>query len=490
MAIDIEQIDLESNAEELNQIGTVVKLTKEELREINETAYEGEENKTESNPAEIVTDHEEPLETAVEDPYEYVEPEAPPADPEYSEEDVVEHQDLPTESKDLGIKIALAAQKDFADGVKEDPIAPGKKFSFKGTRVNEYLATIKCSPGMAPWSTAAIATWFKTAGAEIPTENASLAQGWYDWAVKTKRLSSTPVIGAVILYGTKVVDPTTNVVKVTANQLGCVVQVIDSAILLSTEVQTTTTSDNTTPMELKQMQVNVSATLGFIIPSSAPIKVAETKKIITKKSNQIASSYLSEKKDGIHFVDGKIVFQQTVALGQNPPYGKQKYGGAGDVTEAGCGLCAYASAIRGLSGRTDVDPGYLAKNYGSYHQKDSAGKYQGTSHKIFADTSATFGLKSRAVNFNKSKKEIIKTIESGGYPIIAGVKLAPYYGGGHFVYIRSYDKNSDTFQIGQSYLTSTTIQDMTKSYTFEDLMGKKEGNDTIGTLYCYLITKA
>ena len=132
MAIDIDQTDLESNAEELNQIGTVVKLTKEELREINETAYEGEENKTESNPAEIVTDHEEPLETAVEDPYEYVEPEAPPPDPEYSEEDVVEHQDLPTESKDLGIKIALAAQKDFADGVKEDPIAPGKKFSFKG----------------------------------------------------------------------------------------------------------------------------------------------------------------------------------------------------------------------------------------------------------------------------------------------------------------------------------------------------------------------
>jgi hypothetical protein len=99
-------------------------------------------------------------------------------------------------------------------------------------------------------------------------------------------------------------------------------------------------------------------------------------------------------------------------------------------------------------------------------------------------------LKSRAVNFNKSKKEIIKTIESGGYPIIAGVQLPPYYGGGHFVYIRSYDKNSDTFQIGQSYLTSTTIQDMTKSYTFEDLMGKPKGTDTIGTLYCYLITKA
>ena len=494
MAIDINQTDLESNAQQLNQIGTVVKLSKEELRKINEESYKGEENTYTVVTAEIVTDQEDPPALVIETSYNYGEPIAPPPLAEYSEEDVVEHQDLPAKSFDLGIKIALAAQKDFAAGIKEDSILPGKKFSFKGTRVNEYLATLKCKPGSAPWSTAAVATWFKTAGAEIPISNGSLATGWYDWAVKTNRLSSTPVIGAAILYGTKIVDPITNVVKVTVNQLGCVVQVIDSSILLSIEVQPTTTLDNTTPLKLNQVQVNISATLGFIIPSKQPIKVIEAKKILEKKSDQIASSYLSTKKDGIHFVNGKIVFQQNFNFNQKPLYGKVSYGaGGGNVQEAGSALCAYAAAIRGLTGRIEVDPGFLARNYGSYHYKNpSTNKYNGTAHSIFKDTVATFGLKSKSVNFNKSKKEIIKTIESGGYPIIAGAKLAPYYGGGHFVYIRSYDKNSDTFQIGQSYLTKNTIQDMAKSYTFEELMGRPKDAliKTSGTMACYLITKA
>ena len=152
MAIDINQTDLESNAQQLNQIGTVVKLSKEELRKINEESYKGEENTYTVVTAEIVTDQEDPPALVIETSYNYGEPIAPPPLAEYSEEDVVEHQDLPAKSFDLGIKIALAAQKDFAAGIKEYSILPGKKFSFKGTRVNEYLATLKCKPGSAPWS--------------------------------------------------------------------------------------------------------------------------------------------------------------------------------------------------------------------------------------------------------------------------------------------------------------------------------------------------
>ncbi len=41
-------------------------------------------------------------------------------------------------------------------------------------------------------------------------------------------------------------------------------------------------------------------------------------------------------------------------------------------------------------------------------------------------------------------------------------------------------------------LTKNTIQDMTKSYTFEELMGlpKDALTKTSGTMACYLITKA
>ena len=112
-----------------------------------------------------------------------------------------------------GRKVVNFAAIDFDQDVKEtDLVFPNTK-SFTGTRINEYLSNIACTPGSTPWNIGAVATWFLAAGAALPTgmtttatgNNAtyqrSTAAGWYNWARHTYRFSTTPTIGAAVLVG-------------------------------------------------------------------------------------------------------------------------------------------------------------------------------------------------------------------------------------------------------------------------------------------------
>lgn len=120
---------------------------------------------------------------------------------------------LPTDLKDLGIKVVEQALKDFRAGVKEDPIKFPNKTSYKGPRVNEYLQTIACTPGTTPWGTGAVATWFNEVAAELPPgmdtaaatkyQRSSIA-GWLNWARDTNHFALSPMIGSAVVIGTKV----------------------------------------------------------------------------------------------------------------------------------------------------------------------------------------------------------------------------------------------------------------------------------------------
>ena len=120
---------------------------------------------------------------------------------------------LPTDLKDLGIKVVEQALKDFRAGVEEDPIKFPNKTSYKGPRVNEYLQTIACTPGTTPWGTGAVATWFNEVAAELPPgmdtaaatkyQRSSIA-GWLNWARDTNHFALSPIIGAAVVIGTKV----------------------------------------------------------------------------------------------------------------------------------------------------------------------------------------------------------------------------------------------------------------------------------------------
>jgi len=120
---------------------------------------------------------------------------------------------LPTDLKDLGIKVVEQALKDFRAGVAEDAIKFPNTTSYKGARVNKYLQTIACTPGTTPWGTGAVATWFDEVGAELPPgmdtaaatkyQRSSIA-GWLNWARDTNHFALSPMIGSAVVIGTKV----------------------------------------------------------------------------------------------------------------------------------------------------------------------------------------------------------------------------------------------------------------------------------------------
>ena len=135
-----------------------------------------------------------------------------------------------------GLKVVEAAVIDFDQDVKETDIVFPKTKSFTGPKIDEYLTNIACTPGSAPWNIGAVATWFKTAEAGLPTGmtptatgdkakyQRSTAQGWYNWALNTKRLSKTPLIGSAVLIGKSVLKKGTKNPIVTATSVVGIIQ--------------------------------------------------------------------------------------------------------------------------------------------------------------------------------------------------------------------------------------------------------------------------
>lgn len=133
-----------------------------------------------------------------------------------------------------GEKVVMAAIFDFDEGIKENDLVFPNAKSFTGTRIDEYLANIACTPGSAPWNIGAVASWFLDAQVELPpgmNSNAtgpdakyqrSTAQGWYNWAVSRMLFSTTPTIGAAVLVGKTTVKKNKEIVLTPTNVIGIV----------------------------------------------------------------------------------------------------------------------------------------------------------------------------------------------------------------------------------------------------------------------------
>ena len=113
--------------------------------------------------------------------------------------------------KTKSIKVAKLALTDLNKPILEDIIVSPNTTSYKGARVNEYLSTVNCNPGNVPWGTGAVATWWKEAGAELPSGKSkankkfllNAAPSWLTWAQESNRFAETPDIGTIAVYGTK-----------------------------------------------------------------------------------------------------------------------------------------------------------------------------------------------------------------------------------------------------------------------------------------------
>lgn len=348
---------------------------------------------------------------------------------------------------DTGIKVATIANKDVNDLVRETPSG-----SLSGPRVDTMLATVKCRPGKAPWHAAAVTTWFTEAGVPVPTEGASTAAGWLKWAKDTNRFIANPIVGAAAIYGT------TEKEVVTAHHLGCVVQILDgdnAHNVICAEVVDT---------QLQLVQSNVSAILGFVLPAADP--PARPKLPVSAAGapsyGPIKGLTPQEQSSGIHFFDGQLVFRQNKA----PNWSKIIYGpdpSYTDVQDGGCGICALASVVRNLTGNASINPGEFAKTHGKYHVKNV-----GSSWSLMTEVPSLYKCKGTAIG--KVKQKAIDTLLKGGYVTSVGSGKTPYSGGGHFIFLRRYDKAADVFYVGNSWYQGKSAASNTTPFTWEQLI--------------------
>jgi hypothetical protein len=347
---------------------------------------------------------------------------------------------------DTGIKVATIANKDVNNLVGEEPSG-----SLSGPRVNVMLANVKCRPGKAPWHAAAVTTWFIEAGAPIPPTGASTAAGWLKWAKDTDRFIVNPVVGAAAIYGT------TEKEVVTAHHLGCVVQILEGANannVICAEVVDT---------KLQLVQSNVSAIIGFVLPAATP--PARPKLPVSAAGSPsfgpIKGLTPQEQSTGIHYFDGQLVFRQNNAT----PWSKTIYGppGYSDVQEGGCGICALASVLRNLTGNAAINPGEFAKTHGKYHVKDV-----GSSWSLMTEVPSLYKCKGAPIG--KVKAKAVDTLLKGGYVTSVGSGKTPYSKGGHFIYIRRYDKAADVFYVGNSWYQGKSAASNTTPFTWEQLV--------------------
>lgn len=153
----------------------------------------------------------------------------------------------PSDTPALNLAIAKRALLDI--GICEIP--PG---SNRSGRIDEYVRAVG-SPIGSYWCAAALAAWWREAGAEIPGSLAGSCDAWLAWARETRRWSPVPAIGRAVLYGS----------PADAVHIGVVVRV--DPLLLSVEGNTSIdgTSRNGVAVDLKL--VNTPRVIGYVSPT-------------------------------------------------------------------------------------------------------------------------------------------------------------------------------------------------------------------------------
>ena len=113
--------------------------------------------------------------------------------------DALNNIEQSTEDDDIGKRIVAYAKAAASIPVMESP--PPSNY---GGYVTTYLNGVGIH-GPAFWCAAAVSYWFKQAGAKSP--NSAGCADWKQWAIRNGLWSSSPVIGAAIIYTNAVGHP-------------------------------------------------------------------------------------------------------------------------------------------------------------------------------------------------------------------------------------------------------------------------------------------
>ena len=152
----------------------------------------------------------------------------------------------------IGLKIVKFAKRDI--GTTESPLPPNKPEN-SGARVLEMLRNTGIN-GPAYWCAAAVTTWYKSAGARYPKPGSASCDVWMSWAKKNNLFSTSPVVGAAILYGT----------SADAHHIG-IVEKIENGIITTIEGNTSGGGFSRNGVGVFRKTPNKKGIVGYVLPS-------------------------------------------------------------------------------------------------------------------------------------------------------------------------------------------------------------------------------
>lgn len=167
-------------------------------------------------------------------------------------------QRLPVGTDDRVRLVIARAMLDLV-AVLEEPLG-----SNRGWMIDEYLQRsgldqAAITAGKGYWCAAAVGAWYEDAGL-VPPKGRASCDRWMEWAKATGRWSTTPVLGAAVLYG-KPGD---------AQHIGLVVRL--QPLVLSIEGNTTIESGfsrNGIAVAVKVVDPKTDPILGYCLPFPA-----------------------------------------------------------------------------------------------------------------------------------------------------------------------------------------------------------------------------
>jgi len=150
----------------------------------------------------------------------------------------------PASTRPIALAVAKRALLDI--GICEIP--PG---SNRSGRIDEYVKAVG-APLASFWCAAAVAAWFREAGAKLPPSSAGSCDVWMGWAKLTGLWQRTPEIGSAVVYG----KPTD------ASHIGVIVRV--EPLLLSVEGNTSLEGYSRNGVAVDLKLVNQARVLGYV----------------------------------------------------------------------------------------------------------------------------------------------------------------------------------------------------------------------------------
>jgi hypothetical protein len=155
----------------------------------------------------------------------------------------------PTATPPLALAVAKRALLDI--GICEIP--PG---SNRSGRIDEYVQAVG-SPLASFWCAAAVAAWFREAGARTPPSSAASCDVWMGWAKLAGLWQPAPAIGSAVVYG----KPTD------ASHIGVIVRV--DPLLLAVEGNTSLDGDSRNGVAVDLKLAHPERVLGYVRPEAA-----------------------------------------------------------------------------------------------------------------------------------------------------------------------------------------------------------------------------